>query len=491
MPVGEQTGPVGADEPVGQVDAIARGYDPSGRFMTGARAHQPHGATSAEPTSGSAGGPWEKARVPVSACLIVRDEERRLPDCLASIAFCDEIVVVDSGSHDRTLEIARAAGAKVLERPWTGYAAQRNFALDHASHDWVLEIDADERVSDPLRGEIETFVRSGRDDLDIAAIPLRHIFLGRRLGPSALYPMYRHRFFRRARHRHDERRMVHEGLVADGPTHAFVGDLEHRLADGFGEALSDCLGYARLQASSLTPPIGVRAYLTGILARPAAKLLWRVVAFAGWRDGWQGLVHIGLGAASDSLVWARLARSRLRHRSAPAPEQDDAGDGHFGRRTHRGPARIVAIADDAKAVRRAIGWLASARAEGADVALIASEASCAEAEDAGAEAALHTEAEYAGAAGALHTEAEQAGAEAALHIRLVPRLASLQIVRALEAEQQLRPVDALVGFGRSAERLLSRHSRLLRLSPRALSETATPKEAIECALADHSQNAPS
>jgi hypothetical protein len=408
----------------------------------------------------------------------VRDEERRLPDCLASVAFCDEIVVVDSGSRDRTVEIARAAGAKVLERPWSGYAAQRNFALDHASHEWVLEIDADERVSDLLRAEIETFVGSGREDVDIAAIPLRHIFLGRRLGPSALYPMYRHRFFRRARHRHDERRMVHEGLVADGPTHAFVGDLEHRLADELGEALSDCLGYARLQASSLTPPVGARAYLMGIVARPAAKLAWRVVAFAGWRDGWQGLVHIGLSAASDSLVWTRLAMSRLPHRRALVPRRADTGDGHFGRRTHRGPARIVALADDPKAARRAIGWLARARADGADVALIAPEASCAEAA-------------HAGAAGALNAQAKRVGAEAALHIRPIPRLGSLQIVRALEAEQQLRPIDALVGFGRGAERLLSRRSRLLRLRYRALSETATPREAIESALAARSQNAPS
>ncbi len=455
------------------------------RLMTGARAHQSHGATSAEPTSGSTRGPLAEPRIPVSACLIVRDEERRLPDCLASIAFCDEIVVVDSGSRDRTLEIARVAGARVLERPWTGYAAQRNFALDHASHDWVLEIDADERVSDRLRAEIEAFVVSGRDDVDIAAIPLRHVFLGRRLGPSALYPMYRHRFFRRTRHRHDERRMVHEGLVADGPTHAFVGDLEHRLADDFGEALGDCLGYARLQASSLTPPAGARAYLMGIVARPAAKLVWRVVAFAGWKDGWQGLVHIGLGALSDSLVWVRLAVSRPRRPSAPAPGRGEAGDAHFGRRIHRGPARIVAIADDAKAVQRAIGWLARARAEGADVALIASDASCAEAEPAGTAGAL------AGEAGALHTEAERVRVEAALHIRPIPRLGSLQIVRALEAEQQLRPIDVLVGFGRGAERLLSRRSRLLRLRSRALSETATPREAIECALAARSQNAPS
>ena len=164
--------------------------------------------------------------------------------------------------------------------------------------------------------------------------------------------------------------------MPDGPTHAFVGELEHRLADDWGEALRDCLSYARLQAGSLSPPAGARAYLKGIVMRPVAKLLWRVAIFAGWRDGWQGLVHIGLGASSDSLVWAQLAWSRALRRGTSAPERKDPRDGHFGSRPHRGPARIVAIADDAVAVERAVAWLLRAHAQGADVALIAPEAAC-------------------------------------------------------------------------------------------------------------------
>jgi hypothetical protein len=430
--------------------------------MSSARAHHLSDATPGRTASGSARARGTDARTPLSACLIVQDEEQRLPDCLASIAFCEEIIVVDSGSRDRTVEIARSAGATVIEQPWGGYAAQRNFALDHAKHDWVLEIDADERVSDPLRAQIETFLEAERADVDIAAIPLRHVFLGRRLGPSALYPMYRHRFFRRARHRHDERRSVHEGLVPNGVTHAFDGDLEHRLADDWGEALRDCLGYARLQASSLTPPAGESAYLKGIVLRPAAKVIWRVFVFAGWRDGWQGLVHILLGAASDSFVWVQLARVRKRGRGALPQGDERARDGHFGRRPHRGPARVVAIAGDPAGARRAIAWLAHARAQGADVALIAPRRVC---------AALER--------GAI---VPPGGDERSLHIRPVARLRPLQIARAFETEQQLRPIDAFVGFGGAAERLLSRFSRPLRLSS-VLPETATPEEAIARGLA--------
>jgi len=445
-----------------------RGYDRALRVMPPARAHHPRDATPEGAASGRARAPRADARVPLSACLIVRDEELRLPDCLASVAFCEEIIVVDSGSRDRTVEIARAAGATVIERPWEGYASQRNFALDRASHDWVLEIDADERVSELLRDELVEFLEATGDRVGvvgdqetIAAIPLRHVFLGRRLGPSALYPMYRHRFFSRADHRHDERRTVHEGLAPDGPTHAFVGELEHRLADDWGEALGDFLSYAQLQAASLTPPPGGRAYLNGIVLRPAAKLVWRVLAFAGWRDGWQGLVHIGLGAASDSFVWTQLMWSRLHGGGASVPQRKDAGDGHFGRRAHRGAVRIVAVADGPEAVQRAIAWLARARAQGADVALIAPQAAC----------------EQIVSGSNLPPQDERPP-----HVRPVARLTPLQLARAFETEQQLRPIDAFIGFGRSSGRLLSRYTRLLRLTC-VLSETVTPEQAIARGLA--------
>jgi hypothetical protein len=91
----------------------------------------------------------------ITACLIVQDEQEHLPAALDSVAFCDEVVVVDGGSADGTVEIARAAGAKVIENPWPGYAIQRNVALDAATSEWVIEVDADERVSPQLRASIE------------------------------------------------------------------------------------------------------------------------------------------------------------------------------------------------------------------------------------------------------------------------------------------------------------------------------------------------
>src|SRR3954453_7624449 len=96
----------------------------------------------------------DRRRQSVSACIIARDEQERLPGALESVGFCDELVVVDSGSRDRTAESARAAGAKIVGHPFRSFGAQRNVAIDHATSDWVLEVDADERISSQLRGEI-------------------------------------------------------------------------------------------------------------------------------------------------------------------------------------------------------------------------------------------------------------------------------------------------------------------------------------------------
>src|SRR5262245_20256625 len=95
------------------------------------------------------------ARVPVSVCVITKDEERNLPACLASVAWADEILVVDSGSADRTREIAVAAGARVVQRDFPGHIEQKNFAAEQAKHDWVLGLDADERLSPELAASVQ------------------------------------------------------------------------------------------------------------------------------------------------------------------------------------------------------------------------------------------------------------------------------------------------------------------------------------------------
>ena len=358
------------------------------------------------------------ARSTVSACIIARNEAERLPACLASVAFCDEILVIDSGSTDGTPELAEAAGARVVHEPWKGFGGQRNVAIDHARGDWVLEVDADERISPRLREEIELFLAAPPAGVELAGLPLRDHFLGHPLGPSAKYPKYRHRLLRRGAYRHREDRTVHEGLVPVGPVHPFEGDLDHLLATSWREAVGDAWTYARLEAGQMTAPVTASGAVKGALLRPAAKLVYRTVVDGGWRDGWPGLAKILLDVGTDSVVW-------IRHASGRTTERGDSGvapDEHFGAWKYRlGSPRVVALALGAPATETAARWLASAPAA-ADVTLV--------------------------------TDAPAAACAA--RVRRLPTGGPLSVVRGLDAEEQLRPADAVVPFGRRATRILSR-----------------------------------
>ena len=369
----------------------------------------------------------------LAACLIVQNEQERLARALESVAFCDEVIVVDGGSTDRTVEIAQHAGARVIENPWPGFAAQRNVALDAASSDWILEIDADERVSPALRASIEALLAAPPSGVAMAVCPLRNRFLGKLLGPSAKYPAYRSRLFRRDAYRHDEARTVHEGVEPQERPSVLDGDLEHELAATLREALKDTWRYAQLESRHIRAPQSPRAYLVGIMLRPAAKVLYREVIDGGWRDGFRGLMKIWLDATSDALVWALALTRGLGNRAeAPDSSPHTAVVAHFGRRP-TGPSKVVAVADAGEAAQVARRWLSGLQRRGVDVALIAVEP--------------HT-AEESGEDPSGPPRAATVGAEVPL--RVVKRLWPLAVIRALEVETQLRTIDAVVPVGRRA-----------------------------------------
>jgi hypothetical protein len=389
-----------------------------------------------EPSSG--------VRERVTACLIVQNEQSRLPAALESVAFCDEIVVIDGGSTDRTLEIARLAGARVIENPWPGYARQRNVAIDASTSEWVLEVDADERVSPPLRRSIEELLTSQPSGPDIAICALRNHFLGGRLGPSAKYPAYRSRLFRRGTYRHDQARAVHEGLDrAERPT-ILDGDLEHELAGTLGEALSDMWGYARLDSQHVQRPATPAAYLIGIFLRPAAKVAYRIVIDGGWRDGWRGLLKIWLDATSDALVWTRvLIGARRRSPAASETSSWTTSHNHFGRRVAPLP-KVVALAGRGKPTQTAREWLEKLHAEGLDVTLISDEPS-------------------------LETE---------LPTQTLRHLQPVAIMRLLDLEMQIQAINAVVPFGRRARLISHLLPGSLRPAVNGLSSDLDPDSAL-------------
>jgi glycosyltransferase involved in cell wall biosynthesis len=240
----------------------------------------------------------------LSATVIAQNEAGRIGACLDSLGWVDEIIVVDGGSDDDTREISRKRGAAVIENPWPGYAAQKNFALDHATHPWILSLDADERVTDDLRREIETLIERG-PECEGYFIPRRNIFWGRWMRGKAFYPDYQMRFFRKEAGRFNDRK-VHESVEIKGRTAFLRGDLEHLSYDSLGDYLLRLERYSALAAADLKRH-GVRPRWNQIWLRPPARFFRDYILQRGFVDGMDGLIVSALDAF---YVFAKYARLR-------------------------------------------------------------------------------------------------------------------------------------------------------------------------------------
>ena len=160
----------------------------------------------------------------LSVILITKNEERNIRECLEGVSWVSDIVVVDAGSTDKTVELAKEVTQKVFVDAWKGYGAARNEALAHCENEWVLWIDADERVTPALAAEIKSAVASGREDVVGYEVPRAAYFLGKRIKHSGWYPGYVVRLFRRDAGRFSEDR-VHERLEIQGKTGRLQSDL--------------------------------------------------------------------------------------------------------------------------------------------------------------------------------------------------------------------------------------------------------------------------
>jgi glycosyltransferase involved in cell wall biosynthesis len=233
--------------------------------------------------------------VRLSATVIAQDEEKALPDCLASLAFCDEIVVVDGGSRDRTREIASRARARVLERPFDDYARQHEFARSEARGDWILSVDADERASPELAGFPE-------GPHAAFSLPFKNHFRGVWLRHGGFWPDRHVRLYRRDACRYDPKRGVHEKLIVEGS----VGELQAPILHFTYDSLADCLDKMRRygeRAARLLHEEGVRASPAEVALRP----LWRFVRGYFLKGGFLD------GGAGAAMAWARAFEAYCRY----------------------------------------------------------------------------------------------------------------------------------------------------------------------------------
>ena len=240
--------------------------------------------------------------LPLSLCVITRDAAGEIAECLASASFAGDVVVVDSGSRDDTVEIARRSGARVIDRDWTGFGAQKNFAVGAAANDWVLCLDADERVTPEMAASIAAEMAAPR--APAYAFARRNRFLGRWLAHGEGYPDWNVRLFdrRRARWSDDP---VHEHVLADGPVARLAGDLLHASAESLDAYLAKQNRYTTLQAAAMHAR-GERAGALRLVLSPLLRFLRFYVLKLGFLDGVPGLVHIAIGCQNSFLKYAKL-----------------------------------------------------------------------------------------------------------------------------------------------------------------------------------------
>ncbi len=240
--------------------------------------------------------------MPFSVVIITRDAGLQLEACLGSASFADEILVVDSGSTDQTLEIAQTMGARIIEKDWLGFGRQKQFAVDEAKNDWVLCLDADERVSDVLKSAILAELAAPRANAFTMA--RRNRFLGRWLRHGEGYPDLSLRLFHR-RHARWSEDAVHERIIPDAPPVRLSGDLLHDSAESLDKYLEKQNRYTTLQATQLLAD-GRKAGFEHLLFSPLLRFLKFYFLRLGFLDGLPGLIHITIGCMNSFNKYAKL-----------------------------------------------------------------------------------------------------------------------------------------------------------------------------------------
>jgi glycosyltransferase involved in cell wall biosynthesis len=243
----------------------------------------------------------------LTAIVLTLNEATHLPDCLASLrSLTDRIIVLDSGSTDGTRAIAESSGATIVTRPFDGYANQRNAALDLADSEWVVFLDADERLTGPGIAEIKDAMRNATPDLTVGWLPRRNIMFGREIRGGGWWPDEQARLLRRTRARFDPDRQVHEVVMTDGASLRLTEPMIHLNYRNRREFIAKQRAYTnRRVAQSFGEPVPrVRAYV----GAPARELWRRFVRLKGYRDGLTGLLLAGV-LAMEEIRAVRLLRA--------------------------------------------------------------------------------------------------------------------------------------------------------------------------------------
>jgi glycosyltransferase involved in cell wall biosynthesis len=255
-------------------------------------------------------------KIPLSVVIIAKDAASQIGECIDSVKFADEVLVVDSGSNDATRAIADVAGCRVIEKEWLGFGRQKQFAVGEAKHDWVLCLDIDERVSSALEASIRAVFEpptASTTSRHAYRMPRRNRFLGRWLTHGEGYPDWSLRLFNRnhASWSNDE---VHETVITTVEVGQLKGDLMHDSAEDVTMYLAKQNRYSSLHAQALYGQ-GVRAGYFKLFLSPMARFIKFYFLRQGFLDGGPGFAHVAIGCFAAFAKYAKLIE--LSKRDAP------------------------------------------------------------------------------------------------------------------------------------------------------------------------------
>jgi glycosyltransferase involved in cell wall biosynthesis len=257
-------------------------------------------------------------RPPITVTIITLNEENNLPRAIESVRWADEVVVVDSGSTDQTVELARQLGAKVFHNSWQGYGQQKNYAQRQASHDWILNIDADESVSPVLAQEIDqvlTAVNEGRSQAKGFFFPRRTFYLGRWIRHGGWYPNYLVRLADRRSASWSEPQ-VHEALEVQGEVLGLQEALDHYSFSSIQDQIVTNLRFSRLGSQDLLRR-GKQPSQLKLLLKPLGKFIETYFLKKGFLDGLPGFIISVNAAHSMFLKYAYLLEGRIKTDANP------------------------------------------------------------------------------------------------------------------------------------------------------------------------------
>jgi glycosyltransferase involved in cell wall biosynthesis len=238
----------------------------------------------------------------ITATIITLNEERNIARAIESLRCCDEILIIDSGSIDRTMELAQNLGVQVIEAGWLGYAAQKNWAAEQAANDWILSLDADEALSEALEAELWNLKKSG-PQYDAYTMPRLARYLGRWILHSGWYPDRKIRLYHRAKARWVGE-FVHESVQVDGRLGHLDSNILHFTCDSLSEHLKTLDKYTTLAAQEIAAR-RVKVPLYRLILDPPWTFLRSYILKRGFLDGHEGLIIAYMAAFYTFLKYSK------------------------------------------------------------------------------------------------------------------------------------------------------------------------------------------